>query len=469
MTSAAIESARGAQLSVGEVLIASPDPSVHRAVLELLAVRGIRGALARDEAELAASMAEGDWRCAVLDERLLDGRTIEQIRCEAACCELPVLCVGDGDTAERAVRALRGGADEYLPRPLDAARLALWLEPLCLASDGAGELPAVEFGDCRIVGVSGALRRVLRRARKVAPTAVPVLICGESGTGKEMIAQYLHAASRRSRGPFEQVNCAGLSESLLESELFGHERGAFTGAVAQRKGRFERAHGGTLLLDEISETNQKFQAELLRVLEGQDFQRVGGSQTLRVNVRLLSTTNRELAEEVRRGRFRMDLFYRIGGIRLEIPPLRDRAEDVEPLVWHFAERYAPESRRRIRRLDAGMLRRFREYPWPGNVRQLRNVVRSALVLGEGDTLALEDADLLDSTAVSVENPARDGRLPALELQQLEREAILEALRRTESHQAKAAKLLGITDRTLREKLRRYREEGTLQTTGESRW
>jgi DNA-binding NtrC family response regulator len=283
----------------------------------------------------------------------------------------------------------------------------------------------------------------------------------------------------------------------LESELFGHEKGAFTGAYAQRRGRIEAAHGGTLLLDEITETPARFQAKLLRVLEQQDFERVGGNENVRVDIRIISTTNKNIAWEVQRGRFRQDLYYRLSGIRLIIPPLRERVEDLADLVWHFVNLYAREARRRITRLDPVMLDIFAGYHWPGNIRQLRNVVRTALILGVGETLSLADASwLLDgimphknSTGCETEESGVDlettdrgsareilteniGReLPAvnersglggLPLEQIERRAILDTLRQTSGNQAKAARVLGISDRTLRDKMRRYRQQGCLQ-------
>jgi transcriptional regulator with PAS, ATPase and Fis domain len=284
-----------------------------------------------------------------------------------------------------------------------------------------------------------------------------VLITGESGTGKELLSCFLHRHSRRAQGPYIRVNCAALSESLLESELFGHERGAFTGAYLQRKGKFERAHGGTLLLDEISETSARLQAQLLRVLEQQDFERVGGSESVQVNVRVISTSNRDLAAEVEKGRFRRDLYYRLGGMHLVVPPLRERTEDITPLVWHFVNLHAPEVQRTIEEIDPSLLQALCRCPWPGNVRQLRNTIRTALILGEGETLSLCDVPNL---APQLEAPRAASLAPTtLSLQELEKQAILEALRRTQSHQVRAAKLLGITDRTLREKLRRYRQEG----------
>ncbi len=291
---------------------------------------------------------------------------------------------------------------------------------------------------------------------------MPVLIAGESGTGKELLSYLIHDSSSRRSGPYVRVNCAALSDSLLESELFGHERGAFTGAYTQRKGRFELAHGGTLLLDEISETCPRLQAELLRVLEQQDFHRVGGMQSVCVNVRIISTTNRDLTAEVEAKRFRRDLYYRLAGLTLKVPPLRERPEDIPVLVWHFVNLYASEVRRRITELDRELLEAMAAQPWPGNVRQLRNVVRTAMVMGEGPCLSIEDLGAMKEDLLAPAAPAG----MSLQLDEMERQTILKALERTQRNQVKAARLLGITDRTLREKLRRYREDGLLACVGE---
>jgi len=325
---------------------------------------------------------------------------------------------------------------------------------------------STEVQACRrydIAGASDNLMQIVALARKVAPTSAPVLVTGESGTGKELISSMIHGESNRSDGPFVYVNCAAISESLLESELFGHERGAFTGAHERRIGHFERAHGGTLLLDEISETTPKFQAELLRVLEQQDFERVGGAQTVSVDVRIISTSNRNLAREVRHGRFRKDLYYRLGGIHLFLPPLRERSGDIPHIVRHFVDLYASETNRRISKFDAKMMELFEQYDWPGNVRQLRNVVRGSLILGEGRTLSLEGMPSLGAEL----QPEVESESSTLQLREIERRTILEALRRTRRNQAKAAALLGISDRTLRDKLRKYKDAGQLQTAGEA--
>ncbi len=317
----------------------------------------------------------------------------------------------------------------------------------------------------KIAGRSEQFLRTIRMSKKVASTSAPVLVTGESGTGKELISYLIHGESDRRDNPFIHVNCAALSDTLLESELFGHEKGAFTGAHEQQKGRFERADGGTLLLDELSETTRRLQAKLLRVLEQQQFERVGGGETIKVNIRVISTSNRNLAEEVEQGRFRLDLYYRISGVRLVVPPVRERTEDIPALVWHFVNLHAREVGREINKLDDRMMKQFIRYNWPGNVRQIRNIVRAAMIFGEGATLSLKGAEFLEDELVT----ARQRPAETLLLQELERQAILEALRRTQRNQAKAARLLGITDRTLREKLRRYREAGELQIAGDNKW
>jgi len=325
---------------------------------------------------------------------------------------------------------------------------------------------SVEVQACRrydIAGSSDNLMRIVTLARKVAPTSAPVLVTGESGTGKELISSMIHGESDRADGPFIYVNCAAISESLLESELFGHERGAFTGAHDRRIGHFERADGGTLLLDEISETTPKLQAELLRVLEQQDFQRVGGTETVSVDVRIISTSNRNLAKEVSRGRFRKDLYYRLGGIHLFLPPLRERSGDIPDIVRHFVDLYAHETNRRIESFDDRMMETFERYDWPGNVRQLRNVVRGALIIGEGKTLSLDGMPSLGDDL----QPDHESESSTLQLREIERRTILEALRRTQRNQVKAARLLGISDRTLRDKLRRYKDAEEHQTAGEA--
>ncbi|MCY2926197.1 MAG: sigma-54 dependent transcriptional regulator, partial [Planctomycetota bacterium] len=370
--------------------------------------------------------------------------------------ERPLVMLGPAGETDAAVAAVRGGCSDYLPLPIRPDRLAALIQshlpghPVPMAAQGEADLSSAY----RIAGSSEAFLAVIEQARRVAPTSMPLLISGESGTGKELLAYLIHRESRRARQAYVRVNCASLSETLLESELFGHERGAFTGAHVQRKGRFERAHGGTLLLDEISETGSRFQAELLRVMEQQDFERVGGHESIQVNVRVISTTNRDLARQVEQDRFRRDLHYRIAGVHLVVPPLRERLDDIPVLMWHFVNQYAAEVARHVTEIDPATVKLLADYHWPGNVRQLRNLVRAALIFGKGPVLSLRETP-------SIEQELRRGtgeQVMTLRLEELERQAVMEALRRTSRNQVKAAELLGISDRTLREKLRRYRQD-----------
>ena len=455
------------------VLIVADESSVIRSVQEALASCGVRGTVER--CAKAARQKVTDWRWELL---MLDATRMEQSLellavSRANHPERPVVMLGEPATVGQAIAAARAGCHQFVDTPLDRKALLNVLGTLLPNHEVSLSASAEKDNRClyQIAGASEAFLRTIRLAQKVAPSSVPVLITGESGTGKELISFLVHSQSQRGQGPYIRVNCAALSESLLESELFGHEKGAFTGAINARKGRFERAHGGTLLLDEISETGPRLQAELLRVLEGQDFERVGGSESLRVNVRIIATSNKDLSREVAAGRFRADLYYRIAGVHLVSPPLRDRREDLPALVWHFVNIYAREVRRKIEKLDDGMLDAFAAYGWPGNVRQLRNVVRTALIMGEGPVLSLDEncqllSDLSQGAPATVPSVNT-----TLQLQELERRAILEALARSQRNQVKAARLLGITDRTLREKLRRYRQDGQLEPepVGEATW
>jgi len=388
-------------------------------------------------------------------------------------------------TIETAVRAIHEGCYDFLIKPLDHQKVERLLDTL-LPNHDVSTIAAAYEGNrnlYRIVGKSAKLIQTVELAKKVAPTSVPVLITGESGAGKELISFLVHHNSKRVRGVYIKVNCAALSDSLLESELFGHEKGAFTGAYAQRKGRFEMAHGGTLMLDEITETPPKFQAKLLRILEQQDFERVGGNENIKINVRIISTTNKDLLQEVQQGRFRKDLYYRLSGVRLIISPLRERIEDLPELVWYFVNLYAREVQRRITKLDPVMMDIFAKYHWPGNVRQLRNVVLTSLILGVGETLSLADVSWLfdelqplpqrqrsdcnpscETSAGDTQCDANTSDLAGVPLEQVERRAILDTLRQTAGNRTKAAKVLGISDRTLRDKIRRYRQQGCLPLT-----
>jgi len=476
---------------IANVLIVDDDPELARFMLEILARKGIRGHLANDKNGAVDFLNKGVCdlvfacdrtnRRAGLSDRARDGF---ELLCEvrANWPELPVIMIAEAEkrgqreqqrTIETAVKAIRAGCCDFLIKPLDREKVEDLLDTFLPNHSVSTLASAQEGAGClyRIVGRSSSLVQTIHLAKRIAPTSAPVLISGESGTGKELLSYLVHQESKRAQGPYIKINCAALSDSLLESELFGHEKGAFTGAYSRRKGRFEMAHGGTLLLDEITETSIRFQAKLLRVLEQQDFERVGGNENVRVNVRIISTTNRDLLQEVHQGRFRPDLYYRLSGVRLVIPPLRRRGEDLAELVWYFVNLYAREARRRITKLHPVMMDIFAKYDWPGNVRQLRNVVRTSLILGVGETLSLADVswlfdELQPREELSVEDKkcSVDNRqsLGGISLEQLERRAILDTLDQTGGNRTKAAKVLGISDRTLRDKIHRYRRQDCLQ-------
>jgi transcriptional regulator with GAF, ATPase, and Fis domain len=306
----------------------------------------------------------------------------------------------------------------------------------------------------------------MRSAQRIAKSKGTVLITGESGTGKERVAQVIHQESSRARGPFIRVNCAALSETLLESELFGHERGAFTGAHKSREGRFELADGGTLLLDEIGEISPALQAKLLRVLEEEEFERVGGNTTIKVDVRVVATTNRDLATEVKAGRFREDLYYRLHVLPIHVTPLRERAKDIVPLTKHFLAHYARSQGQPIPQITPAAEQRLMSWSWPGNVRELENVVQRAVVLMQGNTLDAPDLVFGAATGpVAVLQggaPAAQSTKPMLAnrpLADIEREAILETLASTGGNKTEAARRMGVSARTLSNKMKLWRQLG----------
>ena len=498
--------AQGNSENIANVLIVDNDPDLIRFMLEILAGRGILGHLAGDIKEAIDFLEKNSCDLVFTSNRIsvshtrrsqsMDGfELLKKIRENSP--ELPVFMIADNQKQkeqkasetliETVVNAVRMGCNDFLVRPLNREKVESLIDTF-LPNHRISTIASAYEGTDRlyqIVGKHPKMIQTIELAGRVAPTSAPVLICGESGTGKELLSFLIHHKSKRTEGAYIKVNCAALSDSLLESELFGHEKGAFTGAYNQRKGRFEMAHGGTLLLDEITETPIKFQAKLLRVLEQQDFERVGGNKNIRVDVRIISTTNKDLLHEVHQNKFRQDLYYRLSGVRLVICPLRERQEDLPDLIWHFVNLYAREAQRHITKLDPTMIDIFTKYDWPGNVRQLRNVVRTSLILGSGKTLSLADVSWLfdelqpltqerasvynvshgrssDSVACSRKSD-NGGGLGGLPLEQVERRAILDTLRQTGGNQTKAAKVLGISDRTLRGKIHRYRQQGCLQS------
>jgi DNA-binding NtrC family response regulator len=359
-----------------------------------------------------------------------------------------------------AVEAMRAGAAEYLTKPLNFDELLVVLDKVFEQQALRRETRQLRqrvrdrVAPGNIVGASPPMQRVFEIVDQVAPSKATVLITGESGTGKELVANALHQRSTRASGPFVKLHCAALAESLLESELFGHEKGSFTGAMNRKDGRFQIADGGTLFLDEIGEISPAIQVKLLRFLQEHEFERVGGNQTIRVDVRVIAATNRDLADLVAKGKFREDLYYRLNVVALEMPPLRDRRTDIPGLAKFFLDRYAKENAKPIEGLMPDALERLASYDWPGNVRELENAIERAVVLC--NTANIEVRHLPPSVQPRM-TPAGMPAIPGSTMADIERYAILETLKSTGGSTSRAAEILGISVRTIQYRLHQYNE------------
>ena len=359
----------------------------------------------------------------------------------------PVVACGTDAEAPSALQAMREGAREFLPLPPDPELIAAILEA------ASGETHA-------LIARDPVMLETVRRAEQVAPSEASILITGESGTGKEVIARHIHRRSRRLNGPFVALNCAAIPENLLESELFGHEKGAFSGAIARRAGKFEAADGGTLLLDEITEMDVRLQAKLLRAIQEREIDRLGGSAPVKINVRILATSNRDIPAEVAAGRFREDLYFRLNVINLRLPPLRERPGDIEALAHHYARRYADVNGLPHRRLTTAACQKLSAHSWRGNVRELENTIHRAVLLASGDTIG---PDVVETSggAPGTANKVNGGitGLVGQTMERVERDLILETLGHTLGNRTHAAVILGISIRALRNKLRDYSRAG----------
>ena len=380
--------------------------------------------------------------------------------------DLPVIMMTAHGTVEKAVEAMQKGAHNFIQKPFDNEQLVVFVKKAVamfnLIKENRNLLNTFRrqyrFGN--IIGKSKPMQTVFELIRKVAPSGASVLIEGESGTGKELVAKSIHFNSPRNEKPFIAVNCAALAETLLESELFGHEKGAFTGAASTRKGRFEVADGGTLFLDEIGELSQNLQVKLLRVLQEKSFERVGGVKPIYVDIRLITATNKRLKEEVVADRFRDDLYYRLNVVRINLPSLKDRAEDIPLLTNHFIKKFADERRASspVTGIDRAVIRMFYEYTWPGNVRELENVIERAMILCPGETIQSSDLPLdfqeIVSRPLNLENIAEDAKLNET-LAMVEKMMIERALKLNNNIQAQAAVHLGIAKSGLNQKIKKY--------------
>jgi two-component system response regulator HydG len=375
--------------------------------------------------------------------------------------DVPVIFLTGRATIDNAVEAIREGAYDFIEKPLDTARLKVCLSRALERRDTEREVQGLrrrlkQLGGTDFIGQAAPMRRVFDLIQKVAPARAAVAISGESGTGKEVVARSLHNLSPRREKPFVAINCASIPATLMESEIFGHERGAFTGADQRRAGVFELAHGGTLFLDEVCEIPIELQAKLLRVLEEGRLRRLGGKVEIEVDVRVVCATNRDLKTEVKHGRFREDLFFRLNVFQIGLPALRERRDDIPLLVQHFVDKFNSDSGKRVRGVDADALEVLKGYDWPGNIRELRNAVERAVILCEGDFITREH---LPPDMAGRAPDKGSFRLPfGLTLDVVEKEYILTSLERNGGNKARTAEMLGVSEKTLYNKLNRYAAE-----------
>jgi len=460
---------------VTTLLVVDDEESVRYSFRRVFSREGVRVLTAATAAEGLEQVRREDPDVVVLDLQLPDRSGLDVFReLHEQAPKRPILFITAHGTTQTAIEAMKGGAFDYLIKPLDLERLTQVLDrafeaarlmqvPAVLPTEGPSDL---------IVGRTPVMQEMCKAIGRVAPQDVNVLILGESGTGKELVARALYHHSKRADKPFLAINCAALPEALLESELFGHERGAFTGADRRRIGKFEQCDGGTLFLDEIGDMTPAVQAKMLRVLQEQRFERLGGNEIIQTRVRVLAATNRNLEQLVEEGRFRKDLYYRLKGVTIQVPPLRDRLADVPELAHYFLFRFNQDLGTDYRALAPEALEALQRYPWPGNVRELQGVIRQAMLHASGHVLAAEflPAELRREGAAggcaSAVSPAAgldglieslvsggEGNLYARAVEATERALLARVLRQTRGNQTQASELLGISRNTLRQKMR----------------
>ncbi len=455
-------------------LLVADDDTAHRTMLrKLLSGWGYAITEADDGGSAVEAVRRQPFDLILMDIRMIKVSGLTALtEIKAFNPAIPVVIMTAYASVETAVEALKKGAYDYLTKPLDFDELRLTLERAVdhshlkeenrLLRASLGE----RFDRRNLIGRSAAMTHLIETASQVAPSEATVLITGESGTGKEMIAGLIHTNSLRKEGPFVKFNCAAIAETLLESELFGHEKGAFTGADRRKEGKFRQAHGGSLFLDEVSEMSVGMQVKLLRVIQEREFTRIGGEEVIHVDVRLIAATNRDLLREVGAGRFREDLFYRLNVVTLFVPPLRERQEDIPLLAQEFLVRFAEKNHKSVKGFTPQAMDRLLRHAWPGNVRELMNAVERGVVLSRGKYLDETEFSLLTTSQATPASPG--GEMATREatpgepatpgspsLEAVERETILRTLESAGGNKSEAARRLGITRRTLHQKLRKY--------------
>src|SRR5882672_897194 len=446
------------------LLIADDDPGLRESLERTLTREGYRVVLASDGRAALERVQAGGVDLIVTDLKMPGLTGLELLRAAKAIMpDVDVILLTAFGTVEEAVKAMKDGAYDFLTKPFRREQLLKLVDKALERRDLIEQNRALkqQLEDIRakgkMIGASPSFRRMLTLVEQTADSSATILIQGESGTGKELAARAIHERSARRAGPFVAVNCAALPDTLLESELFGYEKGAFTGAAGRKEGRFELAHGGTLFLDEVADLSLVTQPKILRVLQEGEFERLGGTRTLRVDVRIVAATNQDLAQMVRDRRFREDLYYRLNVITITVPPLRDRREDIRVLAEHFLRLYAAKNNRRLDGFTDEALRRLEGYSWPGNVRELENVIERGVVLARASLIDL--ADLPEEIAGAT--PLPEGVLSVrigTPLAEVEQRLLEATLRATKNNKTLTAKLLGIDPRTVSRKLERWDEE-----------
>jgi DNA-binding NtrC family response regulator len=445
----------------GRILVVDDEANARTALAELLRDEGFDVETAADAFKALGKYESFNPHVVVTDLKMpgMDGiELVKKIRAAEDAASVVVMTAFGAVSS--AVDAMRSGAADYLTKPIDFDELLVVLDKVFEQQTLRRETRQLRqrvrdrVAPNNIIGTSPPMQRVFEVVEQVAPSKATVLITGESGTGKELVANALHQRSPRANGPFIKLHCAALAESLLESELFGHEKGSFTGAAARKDGRFSLADGGTLFLDEIGEISPAIQVKLLRFLQEHEFERVGGTQTIRVDVRIIAATNRNLVEEVAKGRFREDLYYRLNVVSLEMPPLRDRRTDVPVLARFFLDKYAKENGKAIDGFAPETMDLLVSYDWPGNVRELENAIERSVVLTNGAQI---EARALPPNVRPKLTPSGMPIVPGATLADVEKFAILETLKSTGGSTSKAAEILGISVRTIQYRLHQYNE------------
>ena len=447
-----------------EILIVDDD-SAHRTMLRTLLSGWQYDIIEADDGSTAIEkVKERPFDLVLMDVRMLKVSGLEALdEIKAFNPAIPVIIMTAYSSLETAVEAIKKGAYDYLTKPLDFDKLKITIqramEHIRLKQENRilKESLGTHFDRQNIIGQSPAMIQLLETVSQVAASEATVLINGESGTGKELIAGAIHFNSLRKDGPFVKINCAAITETLLESELFGHERGAFTGADKRKEGRFAQAHKGTLFLDEVSEMALAMQAKLLRVLQEREITRVGGDTAVKVDVRVIGATNRNLKHMIKEGSFREDLFYRLNVISLDIPPLRKRRDDIVLLTQHFIQNFAEKNRKQIKGFTPKAIDRLIRYDWPGNVRELMNAVERAVVLARTERIDDEDLAIIQTPFdQAVEStPVLEEINEITTLENMERTAVIKTLKATDGNKSEAARRLGITRKTLHKKLKKY--------------